>query len=161
MVNQLIGWILEKHPDLEIKGHGDFQAKNCPGVNFDWDKISKGNRIKFSLSRYYTVTPNQKRYYNGRSYEEDFKINCAGDCNITANGHVLTDADRGKSVACPKEYPLGTKIYLEGIGVVTCNDRGGVINGNRLDMRCGIGDKALDNWSSCPTGERYGHILNN
>lgn len=30
MVNQLIQWILEKHPGMEIKGHKDFQPKNCP-----------------------------------------------------------------------------------------------------------------------------------
>lgn len=128
-VNQLIQWILEKYPNMEIKGHGDFQPKNCPGVNFDWDKIVKEPRhyIDFSLSRYYTVLPNQSRYYNGRTYEEDFAINCQGNCNVTANGHVLTDSDMYRSVACPKEYELGTKIYLEGIGEVTCNDRGGAI----------------------------------
>ena len=79
--------------------------------------------IEFSLSRYYSVLPDQKRYYTGRSYEEDFKINCQGNCLVTANGHQLTDADKYKSVACPKEYPLGTKIWLEGIGTVVCNDR--------------------------------------
>ena len=39
MLNQLIERILEKHPDLEVKGHWDFQAKNCPGQNFDWSKV--------------------------------------------------------------------------------------------------------------------------
>lgn len=31
---------------------------------------------QFNLSRYYTVIPNQKRYYLNRTYEEDFEINC-------------------------------------------------------------------------------------
>ena len=170
MVNQLIEWILEKHPDMEVKGHWDFQAKNCPWANFDWTKIKGAvtskyytapETIEFSLSRYYSVQPNQKRYYLNRSYEEDFKINCQWDCLYTANGHKLTDNDMYKSVACPKEYELWTKIYLEWIWVVTCNDRWGAINGNRLDMRCGIADKALDNRSKCPTGTRQWYVLDN
>lgn len=170
MVNQLIEWILEKYPDMEIKGHWDFQAKNCPGSNFDWNKIKwnitskyyepkEREGIVFKLSRYYTVEPNQKRYYNWRSYEEDFKMNCQWNCNITANWHVLTDADMYKSVACPKEYELWTKIYLEWIGEVVCNDRWWAIVNNRIDMWCGIWDKALDNWNKCPTGERKWYII--
>ena len=168
MVNQLIEWILEKHPYMEVKGHWDFQAKNCPWANFDWTKIKGAvtskyyttpKTIEFSLSRYYSVQPNQKRYYLNRSYEEDFKINCQWDCLYTANWHKLTDEDMYKSVACPKEYELWTKIYLEWIWVVTCNDRWGAINGNRLDMWCWIWDKALDNRSKCPTGTRQWYVL--
>ena len=175
MVNQLIKWILEKYPDMEIKWHGDFQAKNCPGINFDWSKIygninskyysweNKKEELVFSLSRYYSVMPNQKRYYNWKSYEEDFKMNCAGDCLYTANWHKLTDDDMYKSVACPKEYELWTKIYLEWIGEVVCNDRWWKIvmqwEKTRLDMWCGVWDTALDNWNKCPTGERKGYII--
>ena len=173
MVNQLIQWILEKHPWMEIKGHKDFQPKNCPWVNFDWSRIQTGivekkvevkkvekkdNNV-FKLSRYYSVQPNQKRYYNGRSYDADFKINCKGDCLVTANGHQLTNDDKYKSVACPKEYPLGTKIYLEWIWEVVCNDRWGAINWNRIDMRCWIWDDALDTRQNCPTGVRKGYVV--
>jgi 3D (Asp-Asp-Asp) domain-containing protein len=166
MVNQLIQWILEKHPWMEIKWHKDFQAKNCPWVNFDWSRIKtykEPEYIEFSLSRYYSVIPNQNRYYNGRSYEDDFKINCAWDCLVTANGHQLTNNDKYKSVACPKEYPLGTKIWLDGVGEVVCNDRGSAIKTKnwevRLDMRCWIWDDALDNWSKCPTWKRKWYII--
>lgn len=167
MVNQLIQWILEKHPDMEIKGHWDFQAKNCPWKNFDWSQIwwaitskyYEPEMIEFSLSRYYSVMPEQRRYYLNRSYEEDFKINCQWDCLYTSNWHKLTDEDMYKSVACPKEYELWTKFYLEWIWIVTCNDRWWAINWNRIDMRCWIGDKALDNWSKCPTGTRKWYVL--
>ena len=180
MVNQLIYRIKEKYPDIEVKWHKDFQAKNCPWKNFDWSKINWQNqnqvsnfqekesqknqeKITFKLSRYYTVVPNQKRYYQGRTYEEDFKINCAWDCNVTANWHVLTNDDRAKSVACPKEYELWTKFYLEWIWEVVCNDRWWAIvklwDTIRLDMWCWIWDNALDNRSSCPTWERVGYII--
>ena len=175
MVNQLINWILEKYPDMEIKWHGDFQAKNCPGINFDWSKIygninskyysweNKKEEITFSLSRYYSVQPNQKRYYNWRTYEEDFKMNCAGDCTVPSDWWKLTNEDAWKSVACPKEYPLGTKFYLEWIGEVKCRDRWWAITKQwevvRLDMYCWLWDYALDNWSKCPTWIRKWYII--
>lgn len=119
--------------------------------------------IDISLSRYYSVMPNQKRYYNWRSYEEDFKMNCSGNPLVTANWHQLTDADKYKSVACPKEYPLWTRIYIEWVWEVTCNDRGSAIKTKnwevRIDMRCGIADDALDNWSKCPTWKRKWYII--
>jgi len=160
MVNQLIEWILEKYPDMEIKWHGDFQAKNCPGANFDWNKIygninskyysweNKKEEITFSLSRYYSVMPNQKRYYNWKSYEEDFKMNCAGDCLYTADGHNLIDWEWWKVVACPKEYELWTKFYIEWIWEVICHDRWWKIITQwekiRLDLRMWVGDSWLD-----------------
>ena len=125
---------------------------------------TKSKWINISLSRYYSVMPNQKRYYNWRSYEEDFKMNCSGDPLVTANWHQLTDADKYKSVACPKEYPLWTRIYIEWVWEVTCNDRGSAIKTKnwevRIDMRCWIADDALDNWSKCPTWKRKWYILN-
>ena len=39
-VNQIIKWISEKHPNLPIMKHGDFQKKNCPGVNFEMTKLT-------------------------------------------------------------------------------------------------------------------------
>lgn len=175
MVNQLIKWILEKYPDMEIKWHGDFQAKNCPGINFDWSKIygninskyysweNKKEEITFSLSRYYSVLPNQKRYYNWRTYEEDFKVNCAGDCTVPSDWWKLTNDDAWKSVACPKEYPLWTRFYLEWIGEVKCRDRWWAIVKQwetvRLDMFCWLWDYALDNWSKCPTWIRKWYII--
>ena len=119
--------------------------------------------INISLSRYYSVMPNQKRYYNWRSYEEDFKMNCSGNPLVTSNWHQLTDADKYKSVACPKEYPLWTRIYIEWVWEVTCNDRGSAIKTKnwevRIDMRCWIADDALDNWSKCPTWKRRWYVI--
>ena len=124
-VNQLIQWILEKYPDMEVKGHQDFQNKNCPWKNFDWSRITtvKREEITFKLSRYYSVMPNQSEYYLWRTYEEDFAINCSWDPLHTADWHELKDEERWKVVACPKEYPLWTRFFVEWIWVVICHDR--------------------------------------
>ena len=164
-VKQLVERIREKYPDIEVKWHGDFQSKNCPWKNFDfskvdsnyskqvsnfWEKESQENqeKIEFSLSRYYTVVEWQKRYYGGRTYEEDFKINCQWDCLTTSNGHQLNDWEWWKVVACPKEYALWTKFYVEWIGEVVCHDRGWKIIKQweivRLDLWMWVWDKWLD-----------------
>lgn len=50
---------------------------------------------------------------------------------ITASG---TKATLGRTIACPPQYSFGTKINIEGIGVRVCEDRGGAIKGNHLDV---------------------------
>jgi 3D (Asp-Asp-Asp) domain-containing protein len=55
---------------------------------------------------------------------------------ITKYGHKLTRADAYRAVAAdPAYYPAGTKIHLEGVGVVTVVDTGSDIKGPyRLDL---------------------------
>lgn len=98
----------------------------------------------WSVTRYYTPVKGQSRYY-GPSYESDFKINCQGDCLVTASGYRLSQKDEFKIAACPKEIPFGTKIIVPVYGEVTCRDRGGAIKENRIDIWAGIGERGLNN----------------
>jgi 3D (Asp-Asp-Asp) domain-containing protein len=53
-----------------------------------------------------------------------------GDPFTTASGttvHIGT-------MACPAQYPFGTKIAIEGRGTYVCEDRGGAIKGSHFDM---------------------------
>ena len=87
-------------------------------TEWDWHQW-----INISLSRYYSVQPNQTSYYWGRTYEEDFAINCSGDPMVTSDWHKLNDNEWWKVVACPKDIKLWTKLYIEWIWEVTCHDR--------------------------------------
>ena len=49
---------------------------------------------------------------------------------ITASGVPAT----GRICAAPPEYPFGTVFDVEGMGEYVCEDRGGVIKGNKLDL---------------------------
>lgn len=126
----------------------------------------KHKRIKFKLSRYYSVMPNQERYYANRTYEEDFKINCSGDPLTTADGHQLKSEEAGHVVACPKEYPLWTKFYVEWVWEVICHDRGWAIVKQwevvRLDIWSGIWDQWRINieTNKIPTWERMWYVIN-
>lgn len=56
---------------------------------------------------------------------------CGKSDGITASGLKVSE---GRTLACPPEYPFGARIRIEGVGVLTCEDRGGAIKGNRFDI---------------------------
>lgn len=61
---------------------------------------------------------------------------CVHCCNksdgITKSG---TKAMPGQTIAVdPNIIPLGTKVYIEGLGIYTAEDIGSAIQGNRIDI---------------------------
>lgn len=162
-----------------IMTHRDASPTSCPGdnlVNAVQDLVRKGEPEKkdekkdvvWQVTRYYTPVENQQRYYRD-SYEADFKVNCSGDCLVTADGYRLKPEDAFKVAACPKEYAFGTRFEIEGIGTVTCHDRGGAIKitktaqgeviERRLDVWAGVGGQGLTNILTTKGGPRKVRVL--
>lgn len=56
---------------------------------------------------------------------------CGNSKGITSSG---LKAEEGHTIACPPEFPFGAKIYIEGVGERLCEDRGGAIKGNHIDI---------------------------
>jgi len=56
---------------------------------------------------------------------------CGKSDGITASGRMVRE---NHTIACPRNYKLGTKIYIEGMGTYVCDDRGGAIKGNHFDI---------------------------
>lgn len=119
----------------------------------------------YDVSRYYTPVKDQERYFyafkdSSRScrrvgwvfgdkrargeYAADLCINAQGDPFKTANGTDLRLQIPLRVVACPPELPMGTKLEVEDVGLVTCLDRGGAIKKKRLDLWLGHGNEAVD-----------------
>lgn len=151
----------------EISGHEEYSPTACPGINLINDLKHDGlwrapaeTQIWY-ITRYYSPEAGQKKYFrNGTgAYLADVKMNCglnadgsAGDCLTTASGYKLKKDDAFKIVACPPEIPFHTKMELEGVGVVICEDRGGAIKDHRLDLWAGIGMEAISKLKTMPSG---------
>lgn len=56
---------------------------------------------------------------------------CGKSDGITASGVRVMEK---RTLACPPQYPFGTKISIESYGTYTCEDRGGAIKGNHFDI---------------------------
>ena len=63
-----------------------------------------------------------------------------GDPTITASGQAPIPDE---TVAAAKDIPFGTRVWIEGVGVRTVNDRGGAIKRGRLDLCMETRDEAL------------------
>jgi 3D (Asp-Asp-Asp) domain-containing protein len=127
-----------------------------------WDRAKKENiqiinEIKatadianyWHISSYYTPVEGQTSYYKG-DYESNYSMNCSGDCLVTASGHRLIQSDKYQVVACDNNlYALGTRFeitlpedhpeYSNKTWIVTCEDTGGAVENNHLDLWAGIG----------------------
>ncbi len=105
------------------------------------EKITKQNEkrldiYKNRLAKANFVGGKQNILVTGYSSTPD---QCWGDPFQTASG---TRVHNG-TMACPPQYPFGTKIKIEGIGTFVCEDRGGAIKGNHFDRWFTSRNKAL------------------
>lgn len=58
-------------------------------------------------------------------------LDFSGDPSLTASGDRVIP---GKTAAAGPNIPFGTRIYVEGLGWRTVNDRGGAIGPNDIDL---------------------------
>ena len=56
---------------------------------------------------------------------------CGKSDGITSSG---IKARAGRTIACPSNFPFGAKIKIADMGIFTCEDRGGAIKGNKIDI---------------------------
>ena len=56
---------------------------------------------------------------------------CGKSDGVTASGVKVRE---NETLACPAQFPFGTKIQIEGMGTYICEDRGGAIKSNHVDI---------------------------
>lgn len=79
-----------------------------------WDTLEVGKRFTVNASAY-TAAADE----------------CGKSDGITASGLKVAEK---RTLACPRELPFGTKLRIEGLGEYRCEDRGGAIKGNKIDI---------------------------
>ncbi|MHC2451268.1 3D (Asp-Asp-Asp) domain-containing protein [Bacillus altitudinis] len=87
--------------------------------------IVKRKKTTAKLAQTYEVTA----YTNGA--ESTGKSSDHPDYGVTASG---TRTKTGHTIACPPSMAFGTRLNIEGIGVRTCEDRGGAIKEGHIDL---------------------------
>jgi 3D (Asp-Asp-Asp) domain-containing protein len=83
------------------------------GANTQFSKMSKGSFVVNASA--YTAAADE----------------CGKSDGITASGKMV---QANHTLACPRQYALGTKIAIDGMGTFVCDDRGGAIKGNHFDI---------------------------
>jgi 3D (Asp-Asp-Asp) domain-containing protein len=111
------------------------------------DKITSANDNFVSLAYFPEISSASSKRISklnsGRKYSfpsGSFTINasaytaaadeCGKSDGITASGSKV---HRG-TLACPPNFPFGTKVDIDGMGIFVCEDRGGAIKGNHVDI---------------------------
>lgn len=79
-----------------------------------WDTLEVGKKFTVNASAY-TAAADE----------------CGKSDGITASGLKVAEK---RTLACPRELPFGTKLKIEGLGEYRCEDRGGAIKGNKIDI---------------------------
>lgn len=178
-LQNLIAFIKAQYPSVtHVIPHREASATACPGKKLsDWlgakypqpkpePPLHKAAPLPddvWRITRYYSPIVGQPRYYMGKTYLEDVRMNCglnkdgtAGDCYHTADGSDVRNYAPLTLAACPPSIPHGTKLKIEMYGIVECHDRGGAIKEKRIDLWAGLGMDGLavlaDKKYACPGG---------
>lgn len=85
-------------------------------------------RFKDKIAK--TVFPEGKFTINASAYTAAAD-ECGKSDGITASGLKVKESH---TIACPPQFPLGTTMKIEGYGTFVCEDRGGAIKGNHVDI---------------------------
>ena len=80
----------------------------------------------------------------GRTYTYSYYIDCTSTV-YTGGGTTASGVPASESVIAvdPKVIPLGTRVYVDGIGFRTAADTGGAIKGNSIDIYYNSNNPAL------------------
>jgi 3D (Asp-Asp-Asp) domain-containing protein len=101
--------------------------------------IEKENKIdperekaleRYAEKRKSAVYPKGKFTINASAYTAAAD-ECGKSDGITASGLKVLE---NETIACPPQFPMGTKIKISGMGTYVCQDRGGAIKGNHIDI---------------------------
>jgi 3D (Asp-Asp-Asp) domain-containing protein len=92
------------------------------------DKILE--RWKQKQVHLWTNLPKEKFTINASAYTAAAD-ECGKSNGITASGLKVAEK---RTLACPASFPFGAKISIEGMGEFRCEDRGGAIKGNKIDI---------------------------
>jgi 3D (Asp-Asp-Asp) domain-containing protein len=87
-------------------------------------------RWKEKQAEKWAMLPKEKFVINASAYTAAAD-ECGKSNGVTSSG---LQVEENRTLACPPSFPFGAKIYIDGIGERRCEDRGGAIKGNHVDI---------------------------
>ncbi|MEI8103732.1 MAG: 3D domain-containing protein [Candidatus Moraniibacteriota bacterium] len=100
-------------------------------IALEQEKVSKKLTLwKGKQSSLWKSLPQGKFVINASAYTAAAD-ECGKSDGITASGLKVTEH---RTLACPPNFPFGAKIHIENMGDYTCEDRGGAIKDNHIDI---------------------------
>lgn len=122
--------------DLVIE-NGVIKNKPFAFIKEDYKPVKTNRDIEIEkiIEKYH------ERHESARLPEGQFIINasaytaaadeCGKSDGITASGLMVKE---NETIACPPQFPFGTKLQIDGMGTYMCQDRGGAIKANHIDI---------------------------
>ncbi|MFZ5364243.1 MAG: 3D domain-containing protein, partial [Patescibacteria group bacterium] len=107
-------------------GYQPVQVKTAEEIKTDL-ALAKWRKKQVSL---WANLPKGKFTINASAYTAAAD-ECGKSDGITSSGLKVAE---NRTLACPPNFPFGTKIQIDGMGVYSCEDRGGAIKGNHIDI---------------------------
>ena len=93
-------------------------------------KIEEKNIVETKKVPKNSNLPEGKFIINASAYTASAD-ECGKSDGVTASGKKVKE---NETIACPKSFAFGTKVNIEGYGTYICQDRGGAIKGNKIDI---------------------------
>lgn len=122
--------------NLKNEGISPYTEKEKAQLLYD----KKMNYWKEKQKQYWKALPKGKFEMNASAYTAAAD-ECGKSDGITASGIKVKE---NRTLACPPQYPFGARIHIEGMGIYTCEDRGGIIKGNKFDIYMETKREAFD-----------------
>lgn len=123
---------VDPQPEYEVITYEEYLSRyepsESPTIDFDVEVEEQGEQVEEII-----VAPIQ----NSETYTITAYCSCEKCCGEWADGFTYTGelAHEGTTIAVdPNKIPLGTKVYIEGVGERVAQDVGGAIKGNRIDL---------------------------
>ena len=138
------------------KAHEEAEAARALGLPEDCDDI-KNAQIKYGMNKAslglvmqdINKLKNDKKALNKYTYLDTFRLTgycpCRKCCGKWANGITASGATAVEGItiaADPRILPLGTKVFIEGLGERIVQDTGGDIKNKKLDIFVSYHSKA-------------------
>ncbi len=129
-----------KDNNVALLAYDPNNFKNIVTTSYQIDPEREVALARFKAGEKMKNLPRGKFTINASAYTAAAD-ECGKSDGVTASGLRVKEKE---TLACPAQFPFGTKIQIEGMGTYVCEDRGGAIKSNHIDIYMETKAQAFD-----------------